>query len=149
MSHSRPQLSDVEKGQIIAYSDSGKSNVWIAKKFRRSEKSIRDLKRKFIAYQTVERAPGSGRPRKLSPRSVRHIVNNVKGDRDITAKQIRDELQLNDVSDDTIRRTIREVLGFKSYFKITKPFVSDINREKRLQWAAEHLNWSSEISLMV
>lgn len=41
----------------------------------------------------------------------------------------------------TIRRRLNEY-GFSSTFQIKKAFVSEKNRQKRLQWCREHLAWS-------
>ena len=74
--------------------------------------------------------------------SDRVIVRMVKKDRRVTAKEIQANIpDGNYVSLRTIERRVTEA-GFKGGWSLKKPWISDVNRKKRLQWAKDHLLWS-------
>jgi transposase len=141
MSESRPQLSEFEKGQIIAWRQQNLSLRAIATRLQRSPETIRAVIRKYDEIGFCGRLPGSGRKRKTSDRDDRAIVREVKKNRRITAHEIQAKFGLP-VHEETIRNRIREVGEFKSYWSCKKPFISETNRAKRLQWAKAHLNWT-------
>jgi hypothetical protein len=57
---------------------------------------------------------------------------------------LRKELELSYISDKTIRRRITESGEFKSCWKTKAPFISEVNRKKRLAWCRARLGWSVE-----
>jgi len=94
-------LSEIEKGKILAYHDSGMSNRAIAKKIGRHHKVIGTFLKNPDEYGTKKI---SGRPSVLSPRDKRRILTHASNSTDSCNKILRD-LSLN-VSGETIRRTI-------------------------------------------
>ena len=133
------QLSDFEKGQIIAYSDCDKSNYWIAKKFKRSENTIKNLLKKWNTTGSVERKKGTGRKRSLSTKQEKTLVREAKRNRKMTRKQLKLECGLN-VCDSTITNYLH-ANGYYCRRTIAKPFVSDQNQIKRLKFAQDHIQW--------
>ena len=87
---------------------------------------------------TVGRKPGSGGKRKTTTSDDQYIATLAKRDRSITAHEIREHSDLMKVSERTIQRRIRESTGFKSYWAIKKPLISEENRLKRLAFVQEH-----------
>ena len=89
--------------------------------------------------------PRSGRPVKLNPRDVRHLVRAVtssKDGRQASYMKIAKDLGIQ-ASMSTIRKALRKA-GFRRCVACPKPLVSWINRRKRLKWAREHLSWQEE-----
>ena len=89
--------------------------------------------------------PRSGRPKRLSPRNIRHLVKTVTQSQDArqaSYMQIARGLGMT-ASLDTIRCGLRKA-GFRRCVACPKPLVSWINRRKRLKWAREHLHWTKE-----
>lgn len=138
----RGQLSEFEKGQIIAWRQQNLTFRDIASRLKRSPETVRALTRKYLQTGSTARRPGSGRKRKTSDRDDRAIVREVKKRRKVTAREIQTNLDLSHVHERTIRNRIREVGHFKSYWSTKKPFISPANRVKRLQWAKDHLSWT-------
>ena len=47
------------------------------------------------------------------------------------------------MSQATLSRRVRE-LGFRSVYQKRKPFISAINRQKRLEWCLAHQGWTDK-----
>ena len=137
---SSKQLTDFEKGKIVAYYECGKTKIWIANAINKSEKSVRNFLQKFSQSGNYKQKSGSGRKRKTTTTTDHHIAISAKKQRTITAKEIKNQLNL-DVSDQTIRNRLHE-LGYKSHLQTKKPFISCRNQRKRYNWAVEHLQWT-------
>lgn len=107
------------------------------------------------------RPPKKGRPRHLSVTEVERVVRHVKGNRrrklnDLTnfANQHRAE----PVCSKTVKRSI-ERRGYKSRLAVHTPFISEVNRQKRLDFARKYVNkplsfwrawfWSDECSMQL
>lgn len=116
----------------------------IADVMKISERQAKFAVQKYKETNSFERKAGSGRARKTTPRADREIVRMAVKNRNTTAKMIREELGLTHLSIRTVRRRISASGRVKSYFKKKKPFVSPVNRKKRLKWAKEHLHWTKE-----
>jgi hypothetical protein len=72
------------------------------------------------------------------------IVREVKKDPFTTCKQIATNIGRPDLSSQTITRRLVPVGGFKCHLAAKKPFLSERNRVKRLQWARDHLHWTPQ-----
>jgi hypothetical protein len=68
------------------------------------------------------------------------VCNAVKNNRFITIDDIKIDCGLYRVSNQTISNCIFQELGMKSHYAVQKPFVNDINRVKRLNFALEHID---------
>jgi transposase len=136
------KLSDFEKGQIVAFSQSGVSNRLIASKINRSHTSINKFLKSYNNSGNYERKKGSGRKRKTSKVEDTKIISKAKKNIKLSAKKIRQQSGLSSrITVQTIRNRLHEY-GFFSTFQIKKPFISDINRSARLKWAKEHVTWT-------
>jgi hypothetical protein len=76
----------------------------------------------------------------MNLRQDRQVVQVMKKKRKITAQQIKDDVDLA-VSPQTIRNILRRA-GYQSYKTASKPFISEVNRKKRIAWAKKHVKWS-------
>ena len=94
-------LSENEKGQIIAYHETGMLNRAIARKISRSPRVVNNFLKNPDAYGTKK----CGGPKsKLKPRDKRRILVAASNS-SISCRTIKEELGLN-VSPETIRRII-------------------------------------------
>lgn len=138
------ELSQLEIGRILQADNDGRSQRYIGNLLNRSRNTIQSFLERYRATGETERAKGSGRKRKLSEFQDKQIAKEVLTDRSITCKQIRHNLGLGHISDSTIERRIFERVGFASFFKIKKNYISEANRLKRLDFARVHLAWTKE-----
>jgi transposase len=140
------QLSDFEKGQTIAYHDEGCSTKCISTKMGRDKHTIRRLICLHKNGDSLDRKEGSGRKRKTSAQMDRAILREVKKNRFISARTIQNEFNLNygpeRICLNTIRSRIKEDGNFSSFWAARKPFISDVNIAKRLEWCREHQDWT-------
>ena len=91
----------------------------------------------------MEPSRGSGKPRKTTQAMDYLMRKTVRNDRDTTVVGVRTLLQLDNISEKTIFcRRIIETDELQSYWKILEPFISEINRIRRVQLATEHLHWT-------
>lgn len=88
--------------------------------------------------------PRSGRPRKISPRVSHKIKRSLEKDPSFTAKKIKQEYigDLQDVSVRCISDHLNKDLKYKSYRARVKPIISKKNKEDRLTFAEDKINWS-------
>ncbi|MDP3792933.1 MAG: transposase [bacterium] len=102
--------------------------------------TVKRLKKKFVQYGSVDRRPGSGRPRKTSDREDRMICRQVKNDRFVSSiKILQNHKQLN-ISESTVQRRIFESLGMTSRWSAMKPYISETNRLRRLDFCDKYKN---------
>lgn len=137
------KLTNFMKGQIVAYDDCGFSGREIAKKIGKSQPTVTQFLKSFKSTGKYERKPGTGIIRKTTKIDDKNIVHAVKGLRTISAIEITRQLNMVDISPQTIRNRLHEA-GYHAYFQVKKPFISNINQQKRLQWAKDHVSWSVE-----
>jgi len=134
------QLSEFEKGQIVAYRDCGLTLRDIGKKLNRHNGPICKFLKKYNITGDYTRNAGSGRKRKLTTAQDEEIIRFAKRNRKVTAKELKTRFNF-DVCLNTIRNRLHEY-GFKICFQVKKAFVSEKNRLIRLRWAKEHVKWS-------
>lgn len=141
-----PNLSTEKRAQVLAFTKAGWSTRKIAKEIKCNQSSVVRAKQRFSSTKGVKDRPRSGRPRALTIRDLRTIVHHVKQNRRLTSKEIQWDVRhhmKNDVGASTIRRLLFNY-GLKGRVARKKPFVSQINRKKRLKFATEHRHWTTE-----
>lgn len=141
----RKALTAVEIGLILEASNNGKSAHEIGKLLGRPAATISQFLRRYKERGTFERKPGSGRKRKTDEFTDHQIANEILGKREMTIKQVQSVLSLFHVSTRTISRRIHEQLHFNRRLAKRKPFISEKNRESRLEWCKQHQNWTSDM----
>lgn len=129
-------LTDLDKGIIIGYRECGRTYKELQERLGHAISTIADFYSEYQKSGKVERKAGSGRKRKTTDRQDTDIVIAAKRRRTITATEIKQDLDIP-VSDQTIRNRLNEK-GFYSFFAIKKPFISEDNRRKRLEFANKH-----------
>ncbi len=143
-----PQLTEIDKGKIIAYHNAGWNVTTIGREIGRAHKTVTRALWKYHQHGEITRKPGSGRRQKLSLQTQRAMGRAVQANRFLTATALQTEFRLNEgpnrVCSRTIHRAITRVRGFVSYWAAKKPFISERNRRKRLAWCHDKLNWTIE-----
>jgi transposase len=134
----RSQITELEKGQILAWSGF-LSLSQIATKLNRHVRTVMRVLEKYRKTGSTNRRKGSGRPRKTSPREDIVITRSATANRSISAPDICKQTKLN-VSPQTVRNRLHES-NLTSHWSVKKPWISESNRKKRLKWAREHLTW--------
>ena len=73
---------------------------------------------------SIEYQAAGGRFRKTTPKEDNSIVRQVKKNRRINARQIKEALTVK-IHENTIRKRIREIGMFRSHWTAKKPFISE------------------------
>lgn len=104
--------------------------------------TVGDIIRRFENEDRIESIPQRGQPKELSDREERVIIRKVKNNPKLSAPKLATEV-LNEcgkkVCPETIRRVIRRS-GYNGRIARKKPYISEVNRKKRLQFAKEHVD---------
>lgn len=129
---------------IIELHSSGSSLRQIAMQMDRDHKSIASVVTKWKQNHSLNRKQGSGRPRKTSSHTDRLIRRTVLTARFCSSSDLVAIPALANLSKKTIRRRITESGEFVSYWAAKKPFISEVNRKKRLAWCKARVNWTEE-----
>ena len=140
------ELTDFERGRVIGQWDCGKYACEIAEALGFSQSQVTRAINAFRDSQKTTVQPRSGRPRSMSDRNVRYLAQEVRKNRQITADELAqhmDESLAISVTEKTIRSYLYEA-GFHSRVGKKKPFISENNRRKRLQWCQERKTWVDE-----
>jgi len=132
------------KGQIIGLHQNGVKVRCIEEITGQKNRMIRYVIKKFEDTGSVEREEGSGRPRKTSIQTDRRIVRMVVQDRFATARTIKQDLGLTNITEKTICNRITELTGYKSHWSARKPFINEANRLKRLEFAKQYVGMPPE-----
>jgi hypothetical protein len=106
----------------------------ISKQLNLPYDTVKRLKRKFIKFGTLMRRPGSGRPKKTTDREDRMICREVQNNRFVSTQDILNNHKELTISVYTVRRRIRAGLGMTSRWSAMKPFISETNRLRRLEF---------------
>ena len=122
------------KMRIIGAYEAGAKPKDITRDFMISKSAMNRLVKKFREKGSIENSPGQGRKRKTSPTDDHSIMISVKKNPFYTARQLREDVGLPDISLQTIARRIKESGEINSYWASRKPFISPKNIRDRLEW---------------
>ncbi|GFT27543.1 transposable element Tcb1 transposase [Trichonephila clavipes] len=95
-----------------------------------------------IETSSVENEPRPGGPSKLTSRAKRIIVRSATNKPMTSAQNIANEL-LSSCNVSVSAQTVRNVLhsaGLKARTPRKKPYISEVNRKRRLEFAVKHKN---------
>jgi hypothetical protein len=138
------RLSQYERGQIDARVAAGDDVPTISKALNRSRKVVKNYIENPETYG--QKNPG-GRPRKLSKRDVRHIVQHASNKR-TSAMDVKRSLQL-DASKSTVLRAMRgsKVLQHRRMRK--EPRLTETHKVNRVEcassWLEHGFDWSKVV----
>lgn len=134
------QLSQAEKGAILALNQEQLSNRAIAKKINRSESCVRSFLKRGDIGSEVQR---SGRPQKLGERDLRRLVR-AASQPGASANSLIRSLNLS-VSKSTVVRALNNSEIFKYKKRSCAPKLSEDHKNARVQFSKKmlraHQNW--------
>lgn len=138
----RTETTISERKIVIELHNKLKSNQEISEIIKRSPATVSRIISRYIIRKTHNNNMRCGRPSKLSHRDLRFIKNKIEKNSFITASMITNELNtlnLDSVTPQTVRGKIRK-LGYRNCVPRKKFYISEVNRQKRIQFAEDHIN---------
>ena len=122
---------------VIFHREKGKSYRQIAAILDLKKSTVADIVNRYKNEDRIESLPQSGRRKIINEREKRKIIRKVKENPRLSAStlaaEFREESGKN-VSTQTVRRLLKED-GYNGRVAIKKPYISEINRKKRLTFA--------------
>ena len=127
-------LSDVEKGQLLAYKKEGLSSREVARRIDTSPFVVNNFLKLWNTYGTKK---SSGLARKLTPRQERRVIRQLSADRRSFGKLAHDpNIQVHKC---TLSRMVARSKIF-SYKKNKRQIrFTIVYMKKRVSWAKEHV----------
>ena len=136
------RVPEADRRLIIELSQKGHSQRAIGALVNRPLKTVNRIVQAFRYEGRIHDAPRGAPPRATTEDDDRCIIAAVVEDPFLSAREIREELQL-DVSDVTVRRRLRSA-GLHSAMAAQKPLLSHSNKEARLRFAMGHVSWTAD-----
>lgn len=137
------EISEVERGQIIALLSEGLSQLEISKKMKISRCAVQTTIRRYQNTSSLKSLHRSGRPRKSGCREDRILIREALKDRKKTSSELASsfsECVGAEISARTVRRRL-VAAGLKGCKARKKPLLSVKNKSKRLFWAKSVNDW--------
>jgi len=143
-SEKRRELSEVEKGMIIAFRYLKMSYASIGQIIGRPKSTIAMAARRIAARNgSCKNAARSGRPKKLSPAAQRHLRRSSIKSPEARRMPLA-ELAANSptpVSARTVKRTLG-TMDFKRNLETVRIILDAQKAEARLKWCQAHAKWT-------
>lgn len=137
-------LTPVQAAQIVALSEDGRSQRYIAQVMNINQSSVSRILRRFRETGVYHRRPVPGRPRCTIPADDRFLRLQALRERHITARKLRNDLSRVrnvQISINSVRNRLREV-GIRARMPVTAPLLTRAHRVARLRFARQHVNWN-------
>ncbi|GFX44170.1 uncharacterized protein TNCV_4119661 [Trichonephila clavipes] len=134
------------KNMIIQLRNEGLTYRAIGIQLNISLFTIRSIVKRFTETKSTENKVRSGQPEIFSVKEKRSIIKEIKKNPKISAPQLAKDVANTSHKTSSVQ-TIRNVLHEESYYGKAarkKPFISERNRRKRLDFAKSHGNLSAE-----
>lgn len=138
----RSETSIDTRKLVIRMSEEGKSLREIAKTVQRSHGCIQKIIRKYQKSGLITNKPGRGRKEILSSTTQRNITRQIQKNPKTSAVKIATSTSIaigRNVSAETIRRVLRKA-NYHGRVARKKPFISKVNRDKRIAFATKHIS---------
>ncbi|GFX33274.1 paired domain-containing protein [Trichonephila clavipes] len=136
------EISLDKRKHIIELHKEGKSFREIGKILKLSFTTIGYIVKKYLETGSVENKPRPGGPSKLTSRAKRMIVRSVTNKPMTSAQNIANELHSSckvSLSAQTVRNVLHST-GLKARIPRKKPYISEVNRKRRLEFAKKYKN---------
>jgi len=111
-----------------------------------SKRGMQKIWQKFLKTNDTKDLARIGRPRKLSVRSERLLKRISSGNKCLSVQQVtRNFISCccTSISRSTVRRILKKY-GIRGYRCVRKPFLTILQRRKRMIWARKHKEWDFE-----
>lgn len=138
------EISIEKRAQIVILRQTNLSYRKIAGMIGVSIKGVHTVLKRYAETQSNADRKRSGRPRKTTRRDDTFIQTTSKRDRFKTAPDIRAEANAflpQPISITTVRRRLKEA-GLNGRVAKRKPLLRAVNKQKRLEFAKKHRNWT-------
>ncbi|KAK3518727.1 hypothetical protein QTP70_009665 [Hemibagrus guttatus] len=140
-------LSEFVKGQIVMSRRLGQSISKTAAFVGCSRSAVVSIYQKWSKEGTVvNRRQGHGRPRLIDAHGEQKLAHLVQVHRRATVAHIAEKVNAGSdrkVSEYTVHRSLLR-MGLRRRRQVRVPKLTPVHRQKRLQWAREHQNWTLE-----
>jgi transposase len=143
--HRGVELSPGTRREIIGLHDGGMIYEDIEKKMLVKSNTAGKVYRRRNNGHKSNSAPRSGRPTKLNENDCQQLHNYVLQDRNTRRQPLTDisqNLNLN-VCPNTLHYELQQ-MGLGHQIARKRPWLSDRQKEARLQFAQEHIHWTKE-----
>ena len=138
------ELTEVERGQIVALHNNGVSLNARSTKFNCNRQTVSWICARYKLNPSFKNRRRSGRRKKLTDRQNRCLrkmqLKNSKLSSKAIASQFNSQNQTK-IASSTVRLKMKN-WGLPSRIAIKKPIISFRNHKKRLQWAKERKDWT-------
>lgn len=140
MVKTRELSNDLKKRLVDAY-NSGIGYGTIAKQFEIPKGTVQSIINKWKEHQTTVSLPRTGRPRKLSQKSVNKLVREANKCPRITLQELRNEVMATgvQVSAPTISRRLNEA-GLRGCVARRTPLLTTRHKKARLEFAKQYVD---------
>lgn len=140
----RSELCTATKEAVVKLAASGQSSSEIARILSLKPRTVRRVVQKHQTTGSVENSGRSGRPRKTSERFDRRLKTLSLADRFKSPRKLLREAAGGEDPPLSLRSTRRRLqqAGLKGCIAAKKPFISEVNRKKRLAFAKAHKDWT-------
>ena len=136
------------RARVIALWQDGQSQRSIAKTLCISPATVQSIEEKFKIVGNLENQPGRGHKRKTTARQDRSLIKRLEinprssSTAAAAAKELEESFGLS-LTPQTIRNCLHEA-NLHGRTPRNKPYISPINREKRLEWAKKNVDKPQE-----
>lgn len=131
-----------EKIQLVIWNHTkGKSVAEICTILNIKRRTVYNILKRYKDENRLDLKHSPGRPKLLTPHDERLIVRKMKKNPRLSAPKLVSELYAEcgkKIGCETMRRTLRKA-EYNGRVARRKPFISGVNRRKRLQFAKEHV----------
>jgi len=97
--------------------------------------------KKIIKNGTIKHAGGNGRPKKITGKASRALGQYIRHETSISTRTL--EKKLANIGVEASYRTIGRHLAGLGYLKRlpkATPMLTDVHKQKRIEWARKHIN---------
>ena len=140
----RRRFSDEFCAQLCGLVQAGKTYRDIAGLLGVTLSTVGTVFKRFMETGSVSQRQRSGGPRKTTEQDDKAIVLFVKRYPKATQTEVRQGVGLNNVSNATVARRVYELTDIEMFPIVSRPFLSEKNRKKRLQWCKDRQDWTCE-----
>lgn len=135
----KSELSLFERAKIIELIAKGYKQIKVAQTLKCKQSTVWYTISKCNKQNAIENFKRSGRSKCTTPRDDRSIKIMARRDSSITAREIKESLDLRglDISKATIKRRLNSV-GLFGRCKVKVPLIKEPNRIKRLKYSRRH-----------
>jgi transposase len=135
------EISEDLRLRIVDLHKAGKGYKSISKSLDVHQSTVRQIVYKWRKFSTVATLPMSSRPAKMTAKGQRRMLNEVKKNPRVSAKDLQKSLEHANISVDesTIHKTLNKN-GVHGRTPRKKPLLSKKNIAAHLKFAKEHLD---------